>query len=243
MIKARMLLVCFASILTGYLTVYIGKPQAEDWTTSSTRLLGLHCNTSDVLRSIMLTCTLFAGPLYEYLIAERGLLYFPRDLTQALTSWTGVRNYLVGPLTEEFVFRSCIVPLHVLGGLSVGRIIFVAPLYFGVAHIHHIYEKTITKSASFPAACVISLIQFGYTTMFGWLASFLFIRTGSLWICVLVHSFCNAMGLPRVTGRLPGNIVHSIIYYTLLIGGAWMFTQKVEQWTLSTQPYQPYAIV
>jgi prenyl protein peptidase len=41
-----------------------------------------------------------------------------------------------------------------------------------------------------------SLFQFVYTTIFGWYASYLFLRLESLWPPVFVHSFCNIMGFP-----------------------------------------------
>lgn len=47
-------------------------------------------------------------------------------------------------------------------------------------------------------------MQFGYTTVFGWYAAFLLLRTGNLWGVVVVHAFCNWMGLPRLWGRVGG---------------------------------------
>ena len=50
-------------------------------------------------------------------------------------------------------------------------------------------------------------MQFGYTTVFGWYAAFLLLRTGNLWGVVAVHSFCNWMGLPRVWGKIGGVVI------------------------------------
>ena len=52
------------------------------------------------------------------------------------------------------------------------------------------------------AAVFRSLFQFTYTTLFGWYAAFLYLRTGSLPGVILAHSFCNWMGLPRLWGRV-----------------------------------------
>jgi prenyl protein peptidase len=41
-----------------------------------------------------------------------------------------------------------------------------------------------------------------YTTIFGAYATFLYIRTGSLFTVILVHAFCNWSGLPRIWGRV-----------------------------------------
>lgn len=130
-----------------------------------------------------------------------------RDLRETLNSWIGWRNFVAGPVTEELLFRSLIVPLHLLitPAPSPAALIFATPLYFGIAHIHHFYEYTLTHpfTPTLPAM-LRSLLQFGYTTVFGWYVTFLFLRTGNVWGVVLVHTFCNWMGLPRIWGRVGG---------------------------------------
>ncbi|KAI8459680.1 hypothetical protein BY996DRAFT_3608871 [Phakopsora pachyrhizi] len=44
--------------------------------------------------------------------------------------------------------------------------------------------------------------QFGYTTVFGWYASFIYLRTGSIIATAMCHSFCNYMGFPGILGAL-----------------------------------------
>lgn len=110
-----------------------------------------------------------------------------------------------GPITEEILFRSSIIPLHLLARISPSRIIMITPLYFGVAHVHHFYEFRLTHpDTSVFAALLRSVVQFGYTTVFGWYATFLYLRTGSLLAVIVVHSFCNWCGLPRLWGRVGG---------------------------------------
>jgi len=48
----------------------------------------------------------------------------------------------------------------------------------------------------------MSLFQFIYTTLFGWFAAFVFLRTGSLYPAIAAHAFCNWLGLPRFWGRV-----------------------------------------
>lgn len=108
-----------------------------------------------------------------------------------------------GPITEEVVFRSALVPLHLIAGVAPSRIVFLTPLYFGIAHIHHFYEFKLTHPrAPWFVALVRSLVQFSYTSLFGFFATFIFLRTGSLPAAILVHSFCNFCGLPRFWGRV-----------------------------------------
>lgn len=95
------------------------------------------------------------------------------------------------------------MPLHVLAQLSGKQIVFLTPLYFGIAHLHHLYEFRITHSeVPFLVAIARSLFQFTYTSLFGFFAAFVFIRTGNVYTCILAHAFCNWMGLPRFYGRV-----------------------------------------
>ena len=113
-----------------------------------------------------------------------------------------------GPITEELVFRSLLIPLHLLTNMSPSNIVYICPLYFGIAHVHHFYEFTLTHPYTpLVPAILRSVIQFGYTTVFGWFATFVFIRTGSVWTVVLAHSFCNWAGLPRVWGKVEGSAI------------------------------------
>lgn len=108
-----------------------------------------------------------------------------------------------GPITEEIIFRSLITQLHLLSRLSPTKTIFLTPLYFGIAHIHHFYEYKLTNPREETLPVLLrSLFQFTYTTLFGWYATFVFIRTGSLAAVVVAHSFCNWCGLPRLWGRV-----------------------------------------
>lgn len=99
------------------------------------------------------------------------------------------------------------------------------------------------------AALLRSVFQFTYTTMFGWYATFVYLRTGSLLAVILAHTFCNWCGLPRLWGRVEAGVPVSvplargkedpdgseaeasgqlgigwtIAYYTLLFAGAISF--------------------
>lgn len=105
------------------------------------------------------------------------------------------------------VFRSALVPLHLgVCNLRPGQIVFLTPLYFGIAHVHHFYEFTRTHpDTPLLPALIRSLVQFTYTSIFGFYATFVFLRTRSLPAVILAHSLCNWCGLPRVWGQVqPG---------------------------------------
>lgn len=196
--------------LCSVLTVYIISTRAELSSLQLLHLLGWYpFSPFDVARVLSLTVLLFAGPLFEKGVIESGWRNWAtgQDLHETLSSWIGWRNYIAGPFTEEVLFRSLLLSLHLLirPFPSQSIIIFVTPLYFGIAHIHHFYEYTLTHPFTpLPPALLRSIVQFGYTTVFGWYAAFLFLRSGNLWGVVVVHGFCNWMGLPRLWGRVGG---------------------------------------
>jgi prenyl protein peptidase len=188
------------------------------------RLLGLWpISIIDNVKTMILVSILFAGPLFEAGIVDGGLKDWIRGryLRETLTSWIGYRNYIVvgsspflsqnvqtnntpqGPVSEELIWRAMIIPLHILAHFSGKQIIFLTPLYFGIAHVHHMYDFRITHPhAPFIVAVARSLFQFTYTSLFGFFAAFVFLRTGNMLSVILAHSFCNWMGLPRLWGRV-----------------------------------------
>lgn len=124
-----------------------------------------------------------------------------------------LRNLLVGPVTEELVFRGLMVPVGVTAH-CVGRgsaafsscaqsVCLWSPLFFVLAHVHHLYETLRGAGAAWRRqllpAVLGMLLQMTYTGIFGVIAGLLLIRTGSLWSSMLSHVICNTMQLPDVS--------------------------------------------
>lgn len=159
----------------------------------------------ETVKAVGLTAILFAGPLFEAGIAEGGWRDWIclRGVNEVISGWIGWRNYVAGPLTEEILFRSASVPLLLLARTSNTKIIFLTPVIFGLAHVHHFYEFRITHPHTpVVAALLRSLLQFTYTTLFGGYVTFIYVRTGSLLSVIFIHQFCNWRGLPRLWGRM-----------------------------------------
>jgi prenyl protein peptidase len=204
-----------------------------------------------IVKTLLLCSILFVGPLFEGAIVQERLGTWLRGTKaiDTLSSWTGYRNYIVGPVSEELVFRSFIIPLHIMSNTSPSRIVFLTPLYFGIAHLHHCYEFVQSRPGQ-PVlqAVIMTLVQFTYTSLFGFFAAFVFLRTGSVYAVVAAHVFCNWMGLPRFWGPLrkivppqrtvnpdgsesiqgrhkmvPLAIQWTVAYYALLFAGAFGF--------------------
>lgn len=51
-----------------------------------------------------------------------------------------LRNHVVAPLSEEFTFRACMLPI-LLQSFHPTRAIMITPLFFGIAHLHHVIER------------------------------------------------------------------------------------------------------
>lgn len=160
---------------------------------------------ASITKSFTLTTILFLGPLFEEAIVNgywRDWLQL-RDFNVIIGSWIGWRNLVAGPITEEILFRSASIPLLLLAETPQTTIIYLTPLIFGFAHIHHFYEYTVSHPHSpLLPGIVRSLLQFSYTTLFGSYTTFIYLRTGSLISVILIHTFCNWQGLPRIWGRL-----------------------------------------
>ncbi|KAK1835196.1 hypothetical protein QBC39DRAFT_379218 [Podospora conica] len=189
---------------------------------STLHLLGLlPPSPLPILRSLLLTALLFAGPLLDTLLIARAPL-------PALDIYT-LRALVAGPVTEELLFRSAALPLLLVAQTPLPHILYLSPLVFGLSHVHHFYEFRLSyPSVPVAAALARSLFQLGFTTVFGAYATFLYLRTGSLGAVCAVHAFCNAMGLPRVWGavRRPGSggaatVGWTVGYYVVLVAGAW----------------------
>ncbi|XP_071502583.1 CAAX prenyl protease 2-like [Diadema antillarum] len=173
---------------------------------------------------LVLTMVLFSGPLYmlylegthEVSIADKGAFSSLWNNNHTRMLW--LRNYLIAPFTEEFVFRACMLPLLV-PCLGCPTAVIVCPLFFGVAHIHHIIERLRFGMEPLSAIILTAFFQSCYTTVFGAYSAFLFVRTGHLAGPFICHSFCNYMGFPeigQVFNHSPRN--RAIIIATFVVG-------------------------
>ncbi|SPN98308.1 related to CAAX prenyl protease 2 [Cephalotrichum gorgonifer] len=235
-IQARITSVTVSTALCSVLTFLILSARSDDGSDSGSisplRAMGYWpLGLWHSLRSLALVALLFAGPLYEALVVYGMWKDWTtlQPLYDIWYEWTSWRNFVVGPVTEELLFRSAAVPLLVGAGVSLGKIVFLTPIIFGLAHIHHFYEFRLTHPhVPIIAAVARSLLQLTYTTLFGAYATFIFLRTGSLLAIIIVHAFCNAMGLPRFWGHVqpywmyPGQQpwVWTSVYYVLLVSGS-----------------------
>lgn len=267
-------MVTLACIVASAATLYLLLVTAQVDPTSALHILGWWpIQPVTILRCLLLTTLLYLGPLFELVFVDRifSQLRRGRAIVESLSSWQGYRNYVAGPVTEEILFRSVVIAVNLLAKLSPSRIVFLTPLYFGIAHIHHFYEFTLTHPHTpLLPAILRSVFQFTYTTLFGWFAAFIYVRTGSLYACIIIHAFCNCMGLPRFWGRLRSIEDHplapvairgkddenalqttgrgralgvqwTVAYYVLLVVGVFAFAAQLKPMTVSSHPLAHFA--
>ncbi|XP_023222951.1 CAAX prenyl protease 2-like [Centruroides sculpturatus] len=144
---------------------------------------------------LLLTMVLFFGPLFMHYIDGICTIYFETTYWSTnLRNLIWLRNHIVAPFSEEFTFRACMLPILVpCFGASMS--ILICPLFFGLAHLHHLWERLIIGT-NIKHAVLQSLFQLVYTTIFGMYSAYLFIRTDHFLAPFLVHAFCNHMGFP-----------------------------------------------
>ncbi|KAI0718126.1 hypothetical protein C8Q72DRAFT_151589 [Fomitopsis betulina] len=202
--------------------------------------LGFDFSAARSLLPCLVTPVLFIGPLYVYWLS--GSLPLQRNwswrwsLLPLFTTWQGVRNYVVGPITEELVFRCCSLAVYHLAGASKTRMIFMTPWLFGLAHAHHAwdtYNRYGRTGAAAKRALFAAVFQTAYTSLFGFHCAYLFLRTGSLLPPITAHIFCNIMGLPQYGEhivRFPRHRRAIKVAYLLGIVG---YVYTMSAWTLT----------
>jgi len=164
---------------------------------SLAQLLGLRLDALiyAIVLPFILTYILFLGPIsMEWYSGYFHTCLQPTYWFHSLKTMIGFRNYIIAPLTEEFIFRACILAL-IISCTEPTKAVFICPIFFGTAHLHHMIEQ-IRLGTKWRIAVFTSLFQFSYTYIFGAYSAYLFLRTGHVIAPIVCHSFCNHMGFP-----------------------------------------------
>jgi prenyl protein peptidase len=219
-IKARVRAVALSCLASTIVAVYVvlSHPHPPPPPRPLLRLFAIWpIRPADCLHTLALLALLFAGPLYETVVVDGRWREWTWDAFRERfwTDWRGFRNHVVAPWAEEWVFRSLVIAVYLGAPVSPARIVFTTPLIFGAAHFHHLYEFVRGMTAG-PGGRIHntslgqvllmgvarSFFQFTYTTLFGFFAAFVYLRTGNVFASIVAHTFCNFMGFPRVAGKV-----------------------------------------
>jgi membrane protease YdiL (CAAX protease family) len=216
---------------------------------SSLELMGWNLQLQPIFGVLTHTASLYIGPfvtvlMQVYSLSQRNsgtmslLHLFDVIFVKPVISpyfnpierWGQVRNIIVAPLSEEIVFRGCMLPPLLASGLGPITASFVAPIFFGVAHAHHAVLKL--QEGMKPAnVAIVTTFQFMYTTLFGCYAAYVFLRTGSILAVFASHAFCNSMGLPDLSFLSKRGGRYSRLYrHRVFIMGAYLFGVAAFLW-------------
>ena len=145
--------------------------------------------------AIRATVVLFLGAILQSIFDNfdewndlQSFKKYLKRLKKKLLSFEMVRSLIIGPLTEEMIYRSFACSLWEDSGIPNGYTIFLLSFIFGVSHMNKYFLEK--------GPLGMYIIQVGFTTVFGWWESFVWLKTNSYFTCVFLHSFCNYMQFP-----------------------------------------------
>lgn len=152
---------------------------------------------------------------------SRMLCYLPLILLCSCNLWNGVTLNLsiaeslfyVGSMIcvgwlEELIFRGFLFKAMAETGLRSAAI--VSSLTFGIGHIINLFNGS-------GAELLSNLCQVVYAIAIGLLFVLIFLRTGSLWPCILTHSIVNALSVfANIPTRTPAQTVTMAVIITAI---------------------------
>ncbi|KAI5964924.1 RCE1 [Candida margitis] len=156
---------------------------------------------------------LFASSIFQIFIEDYHSILHDLSTTPIIYHF---RDYLFAPVTEELIYRGFVL---LVVTKTCPSFIKYTPFLFGIAHFHHALHLYHKQSQKLLRIVISTLFQFAYTSLFGYLANWIYFKTDfNLWCPIVIHSFCNFYGFPTlaIDSR---NFVIRIIYYVSIIGG------------------------
>ena len=100
-------------------------------------------------------------------------------------------------------------------------------MIFGVSHIYRL-EDVITSNRNIDLQGILPvLFQVCFTSLFGLYVGYVFVVTGSLYAVIVLHGFCNFMGLPNLkflSKDQPAYRYKNAILFTYIAGIVMFFT-------------------
>ena len=166
---------------------------------------GLAGSATRLMLPLAATMLLFFGPMLQAILEDADVVswrYWKNTMATNVQSLIWWRNFVVAPIAEEWVFRACMIPVLALAGFGFWAKVFIPPLFFGVAHTHHVLSVLKDRGVSMQQAVVVTAFQAFYTTVFGSMAAYYFLMTNCVYGPILAHAFCNMMGFPDFGGAL-----------------------------------------
>jgi prenyl protein peptidase len=173
--------------------------------------------------------------------------------------FTTVKTIFFAPVFEEFIYRSCLINIFIEAGIySPSTCVLVVPFFFAISHLHHVFQQqrqqrklrnwlkddnmTIPPDqwVSIRKSLLIALFKLSYTNIFGIYSGYVYIKTGSLWPAIVLHSHCNFFGFPsfgqllnkehRCSERIAALVLYLAGTIILLSTFDWWFEEGSKPW-------------
>lgn len=131
------------------------------------------------IKGLLLNSVLFAGEIFQYCMGMAKNNY--RKNIECF------KNLVVAPLFEEFIYRVCMINLMVESdSLSEWNSVLIVPFFFAISHLHHeIFVDAEKNVMQLLAKCTFRIT---YTQIFGIYSGLVYIKTGSIWPAIFLHS-------------------------------------------------------
>jgi len=107
------------------------------------------------------------------------------------------KNLIAAPCFEEFIYRTCLINFCIeSGALTLKEAVYVMPFFFAISHLHHAIAEYKQRGLKKRQLIIVTLFRLGYTNIFGIYSGLVYIKTGSIWPAIALHSQCNFFGFP-----------------------------------------------
>lgn len=187
---------------------------------------GLGSDLYNIYVAVKLMFTIYLCKIVQYVYNYK-LGAILDDLYISFLTLTGFRDHIFAPITEEFIYRAIVVNLLLLEPYSVRFIVLVAPLLFGFAHLHHGYRMFRHNSMPFIVILVQIVFMTVYTSLFGMLETYLYLKFNhNLLAVIVVHVICNLFSFPDF--QIEGSTGYKAVYYGSMVGGILGFLYQLQ---------------
>ncbi|KAI3634090.1 hypothetical protein MIR68_007694 [Amoeboaphelidium protococcarum] len=183
-------------------------------------------------KALFVAISLVLGPVIVQILYYGTLVQYLKAQIEFEQSWLLIlRNFVIAPTVEEFIYRVCITYLLQRDGFTNMQIILLAPQFFGFSHLHHLFGKLrVAKSRSEAINAVLgTVLQYAYTSVFGMIASQLYLRTQSFITICVVHSMYNIIGFPDIHSDLIAERKQRARNWSLYIMGVVVFSLNIQR--------------
>ncbi|KAL6451765.1 RCE1 CAAX prenyl protease 2 [Candida maltosa Xu316] len=170
----------------------------------------------NVFKTLYFILMLYSSSIYQILLGELDLFDDDDDKT-----WLHIsRDYILGPITEELIYRGLIMMIlkNNNNNNNNDTLYRLSPFLFGIAHLHHGIQLYF-QGHKLMEIFIVCGFQLLYTSIFG-MVSLMFYHgyMNNLWACIVLHSVCNLFGIPSFHVESKKMWVRVVYYFLIFFG-------------------------